>query len=146
MSSKPDGTDPRILQPEGETVYIASAARQSKGRKYHKEDCDDLDALATEPKEKDIAVVKWKGMHPCSHCFGGPSSERTPDLEGPDVDRIRIALVRTQQSMSKIAPGYGFVRSTIRYHACAKRTYNYQTPPETPPVEYVDGEYQWVEK
>jgi len=37
-ASKPDGTDPRILQKEGKEVVTAKSSNQSRERRYHKRD------------------------------------------------------------------------------------------------------------
>ena len=140
MSSKPDGTDPRILQPEGETVLIASTTRQSKGRKYHKENCKSLRKIKGGAKEVDISVVKWKNYQKCCHCYDVGNTEHKPKLTGKEVDQIRRALVEGYNTR-EVASGYGYCKSTIRYHAKATRAYNYQQEPQTPPVEYTNT---WV--
>jgi len=69
-ASKPDGTDPRVLQPEGVDVVMASASRQSATQRYHKPGCKEIEEMITNPKTKDRAVAEWKGMKPCSVCHG----------------------------------------------------------------------------
>jgi len=145
MSSKPDGTDPRILQPEGETVYMASTVRQSKARKYHRKGCDSLDEIVGEPKQIDIAVAKWKNMKPCSRCLGARDGGRTPTVQGKIVDRFRKALVWTDCSAREVSRGHEFSPRTVSSHAKATREYNYETKPTTPTVTFKNQEWVWNE-
>lgn len=144
-SSKPDGTDPRIMQKEGKIVYVASTVRQSKARKYHEEGCDSLDRIVGGPKQVDIAVAKWKGMKPCSHCIKGENDSRKSSLTGQDVDRIRRALVNCDVVARDVAEAYDCSRTTIRYHATGRRNYDYETPTTTPVVEWESNSYRWSE-
>jgi len=145
-ASKPDGTDPRILQKEGESVYIASTVRQSKGRKYHSKDCNDLDAIKDGPKEIDIAVARWKNMEPCANCLG-ETNAHDPQVTGADVDRIRRVLVAIDITNADVASGYDVAEATIRYHATSARQYDYNTEPTTPTVEFNKSRktYEWSE-
>jgi len=144
MSSK---KDPRVLQKEGKTVFMASTTRQSKGRKYHKNGCDALAKIKGEPKEVDIAVARWKGMQPCAKCLTQNRSH-DPSLTGRDVDRIRRALVALDVSNTDIASGYDVAPATVRYHATATRDYDYRVEPTTPTIEFDRSAktYRWADE
>jgi len=144
MSSKPDGSDPRILQKEGTTVYIATTITQSKKTTYHEKGCPVLDKLNTEPTEIDVSVAKWKGYEKCNHCQDPTSSTLAPAINGPEVDRIRRALVEGYTSKT-VGSGRDMNKTTVRYHAKAHREYNYPTEPKTPVVEYKGNQWVWSE-
>ena len=140
-ASKPDGTDPRILQKEGKTVLMASTTRQSKARKYHEPGCDCLDEIKGGPNEIDIAVAKWKGMLPCSNCIGDNNPNKS-SLTGPEVDAIRERLVAGESSRD-VADDYPYHSTTLRYHATEKQDYEYEVDTETPAVQWVGSRYVW---
>jgi len=149
-ASKPDGTDPRILQPEGEEVMIPPASTASSTRKYHQTDCELLDTMTGNPQPKDIAIARWKGMGPCSVCHGPRMNDNHDGLaiEGPQVDRWRRALVWGECSCSDVAAGSSVHRSSVRRHVCGEATEAYETPPRTPPITFArsDGyEWRWQE-
>jgi len=145
-ASKPDGTDPRILQPEGEDVIIASSARQSSTRRYHKPGCERIEEMVGDPQTKDVAIAKWKGMEPCQECHGDRRDRngRARATEGPEVDRWRRALAWTDCSAAEVAAGTPLDATTIRRHARGAATAEYATPPETEPVAFDKSNgYTW---
>lgn len=145
-ASKPDGTDPRVLQPEGEEVIIASSARQSSTRRYHKPGCDRIDDMIDNPQPKDVAVAKWKNMQPCEECHG-PRRDRNGRgwaTEGPEVDRWRRALAWTDCSAADVASGTTVDATTVRRHVRGEATDRYATEPSVPPVAFDrHGGYTW---
>jgi len=143
MSSKPDGTDPRVLQPEGETVYTTTSVSQSKTTKYHTQDCYSLEQKDGGIREIDMSVAKWKDMKPCDYCQTEGENQHTPVIEGNEVHRIRRALANGYNGR-EVAAGHGFNISTIRYHAKATRDYNYSVEPTLPTVEFDQSAQEWV--
>jgi len=143
MSSEPDGSDPRVLQPEGIEVIVSTASSQSKNDRYHKRECYNLNQDAT-TKVVDVSVAKWKGMEKCRDCYG-ESGSHTSTVDGATVDRIRRALVNTNVTCTAIASAYSVKYNTIRYHARGTRDYNYRTEPECPPVKHENGTWVWSE-
>jgi len=142
-ASQPDGTDPRILQPEGRDVHFASSVAQSSGRVYHKSDCPRLDEMKHEEKVRDIAVAEWKGMKPCKECHGPRlvrGGVRAHAVEGPAVDVWRDELVRGA-TCADLASDADVGRDCIRLHARGEAVDQYRHPPEQPPVRhtYADG-------
>jgi len=138
-ASKPDGTDPRIVQETGETVVVSP---QSRGRTYHNDGCDVVDSMIN-PKRVDKSVAEWSDKTPCRKCHDLADSGYTPDLNGEKVDRVRRALVNGIEA-AEIAQKRPFVSSTIRYHARARREYNYEIEPELPPVRFSQSNQTWV--
>ena len=135
--------DPRVVQPTGKTVYIRT---QSLGECYHKKDCDDIDDLERK-KAVDKSVAEWKNLEPCTHCHNKTRGYTVPVVDGPDVDRIRIALAETDCKAPDLEPEYPCTGKTIRYHATDSMNRNYITNPTKPPVEW-DREkqtYVWSE-
>jgi len=135
MSSKPDGNDPRILQPEGKTVYMSGENQKTAAEKYHEKDCDYLDRVDCEPVEKDISVAKWKDMTPCDFCNPTEKTEYDTEINGPQIDHIRRALVEGY-SCPTVAEEYNIAPRTVREHASANRDYDYPTDPTYPVVQH----------
>jgi len=137
-ASKPDGTDPRVLQPEGVEVVIASSSRQSSTRRYHKPGCDRIDEMIDSPQRKDRAIAEWKDMEPCTECHG-PRRDRNGRgwaTEGPEVDRWRRALAWTDCSAAEVAAGTSVDSTTVRRHARGEATDRYATEPTVEPVMF----------
>ena len=146
QASPPDGTDPRVLQPEGVDVVMGSASRQSSTQRYHKPGCKEIEEMISSPKTKDIAVAKWKGMEPCATCHGPRHDCNGGGLavEGPDVDRWRRDLVEGDKSLGDIGSAAPKARATIGKHVRGDIDAHYETPPETRPVWFDrHGGYTW---
>jgi len=145
MSSKPDGSDPRVLQPEGKTVIIASTMRQSKGRKYHRKGCKSLARVKGTPKEVDIAVARWKNMKKCSHCWDKePDTDRLPSITAASVDKARKALAWSDTTCAAVAENLNVSTTTVRYHVAERREYDYAGELNTPEVEFDHDNQTWV--
>lgn len=126
-------SDPRILQPEGKTVYMAP---RSKSSKYHRQGCRDLEKMEGKPVARDISIAKWKGYDPCSHCHDIETDEYTCSLTGMDVDRMRRSLVSSEATCPDMADRYNVGKTTISDHAKGSRDFDYDEKPSLPPVEW----------
>lgn len=124
-------SDSRVIQPEGVTVCMASSCRSPR---YHRPGCEELDRIKNVVR-RDIAVAKWKGYDPCSHCHDVETEEHTCSLTGVDVDRIRRSLV-SGATCAELAERYGVGRSTVADHAKRRLEFTYEQDPALPPVEY----------
>jgi len=128
-------SDPRVLQLEGETVYTSARCRSPR---YHRPGCDDLELMEGDPVARDVAVAKWKGYDPCSHCFDVDTSEGDCLLTGEDVDRIRRSLT-CGATCGELAERYGVSETTVSDHAKRRLEFTYEQEPAVPPVEYDGG-------
>jgi len=145
-ASKPDGTDPRILQPEGRDVITPNTNGANAHQRYHKPGCRRIETMDKEPKTVDVAVAKWKDLKPCQTCHTPRMNDHHDGLaiEGPQVDRWRRALVWGGCSCSDVAAALSVHRTSVRRHVSGDMTTQYETPPRTPPITFArsDG-YEW---
>jgi len=139
-ASKPDGTDPRILQPEGETVWTASATKQSGTRRYHaSKECKRLQSANATPVERDLSYANWKGLGACEACHGGVENNRLDvTRDGEAIDEWRRRLAETDASAKAVAADVGVHPATIKAHV-APNDYDHDPEPTRDPVAFNAG-------
>ena len=118
-------------------MYTTSRCSSTR---YHRPWCDDLGMFGGDPVRRDIAVAKWKGYDPCSHCFDVDTSEGACLLTGEDVDRIRRSLM-CGATCGELADRYGVSETTVNNHARRALEFTYEQGPATDPVEYDGGSW-----
>jgi len=145
-ASQPDGTDPRVLTPEGREVVTPNTNGANAHQRYHKPGCRRIDTMERPSKRVDVAVAKWKDLKPCQTCHGDERNHNGNGtaIEGPTVDRWRRALVWTDGGTREIAAGGAYSPTTVRRHARGIATDNYNTDPTVPPARWSHPDQTWV--
>lgn len=130
-SSKPDGTDPRIVTPDADEETVTIAHGYSTGGVYHTSECPTIKRM-DDPHEVAKSVAEWKDYTKCKRCKQvegedgyahpgrgptGPSASHTLSGVSPVMCIQLRALLLDGASQSETAAIVGVGGSTVGRHA-----------------------------